>query len=95
MSAATSPNGDLSDAKQTLLRALEQIEEIEGEIGGQVWALAVAYSVTRVHDDGTVEESGGWSSTSEPAWVTAALLRRAADSVEDSPTPFHETDEDD
>lgn len=25
----------------------------------------------------------GWSATSEPAWATAALLRRAADSIDD------------
>lgn len=82
-----------SDARQTLLRALDQIDEIESEMGGNVWALCVVYSVTRVHDDGFVEENGGWSATSEPAWVTGALLRRAAESVEDSPRPYSADDD--
>lgn len=85
----------LSDARQTLLRALDQIDEIETEMGGKVWALCVCYSVTRVHGDGSVEENGGWSATSEPAWVTAALLRRAAECVEASPCPCDEDDEED
>jgi hypothetical protein len=85
-----------SDARQTLLRALDQIDEIEEEMGGKVWALCVCYSVTKIHQDGSVEENGGWSATSEPAFVTAAMLRRAARHVEGSPHPYDpDTDDDD
>lgn len=72
----------LSDAKQTLLRALESIEEVEEDLGGRVWALCVVYSVTKVDDEGRTHENGGWNATSEPAWATAAMLRRAADYIE-------------
>jgi hypothetical protein len=81
----------LSDAKQTLLRALEHIEEIEREMDGTVWALCVVYSITNVNEEtGDVHESSGWNATSEPAWATAAMLRLAADHIEASPADDEE-----
>jgi hypothetical protein len=77
-------SNDLSEAKQTLLRALEAIEEVEEETGGTVWALAVCYSVTKKHDNGDISEDGGWVSTGEPSWVTSAMMRRAADYIDAS-----------
>jgi hypothetical protein len=73
----------LSDAKQTLLRALEEIENCEEEMDASVGYLTVVYSVHgKLDEDGGVHEQGGWVSTNEPSWVTAAMLRRAADALE-------------
>lgn len=82
-----------ADAKGVLLRALAQIETIERDLDGKVWALCVCYSVTKVDDDGNVHENGGWCATEEPAWVTAAMLRRSADAVEESTRPADEAEE--
>jgi hypothetical protein len=74
----------LSDAKQVLLRALESIGEIEDEMGAEVRHVAVVYSVYRKDDDGTINEQGGWNHSDDPDWLIAAMLRKGADSVEDS-----------
>ena len=73
-----------ADARATLLRALEQIEEAERDLGdgGEVRYLCVVYSATKdLGDDGT-HEVGGWVNTSEPLWLHAAMLRRCADSLD-------------
>lgn len=74
---------ELSEAKQVLLRALDEIEKVEEEMDAEVWALCVVYSVVK-QEEGQTHENGGWSATGEPAWATAAMLRRAADDVEES-----------
>lgn len=74
----------LSEAKQTLLRALECIEDIESEMDATVQHVAVVYSVYKEDDDGRIHENGGWSHSKAPAWLIATLLRRGADSVEES-----------
>lgn len=72
------------DARATLLRALEQIEQAENELGdgGEVRHLVVVYSATKTLEDGGCHEVGGWCATTDPTWIQAALLRRAADSIE-------------
>lgn len=75
----------LSDAKQTLLAALDSIGEIEEELDAEVRHVAVVYSVYKREEDGSIHESGGWNHSSDPAWLTAAMLRRGADAIEDAP----------
>lgn len=83
----------LSDAKQTLLAALESIEEIEQEMDAEVRHVAVVYSVYKRDEDGAIHESGGWNHSSDPAWLVAAMLRRGADAVEGSPESDDEDEE--
>lgn len=88
------PRDGLSEAKQTLLRALEAIEETEAELDAEVRHVCVVYSVYRRDEDGRIHESGGWNMSTDPAWLIAAMLRRGADAVEESPDAFHADDED-
>lgn len=57
----------LSDAKQTLLAALDSIGEIEEELDAEVRHVAVVYSVYKREEDGSIHESGGWNHSSDPA----------------------------
>lgn len=75
----------LSEAKQTLLRALESIEEIEAEMDCRVAHVAVIYSIYKEDEEHTIHDKGGWNHSSAPAWLISALLRQAADQIEDSP----------
>jgi hypothetical protein len=76
----------LSPAKQTLLRALDSIEEIEADLGAEVRHVAVVYSVYRFDEaDGMLRENSGWNHSSDPAWIIAALLRRVAKRVDSYP----------
>lgn len=83
----------LSEAKQTLLNALDSINEIEEEMGAEVRHVAVVYSVYKQDEDGIICDNGGWNHSSEPAWLIGAMLRRGADSIEDATEPA-EDDED-
>jgi hypothetical protein len=83
----------LSDAKQTLLRALDSIEEIEAEMDATVQHVAVVYSVYKEDAEGQVHENGGWNHSRAPAWLIGTLLRRGADSIEDATRPASEEDE--
>lgn len=80
----------LSEAKQTLLRALDAIGEIESEMDAEVRHVAVVYSIYKQEDDGSIHENGGWNHSNDPSWLTAALLRRGADSIEESYEPADE-----
>lgn len=82
----------LSDAKSTLLRALEAIEESEAEVGAEVRHVCVVYSVCTRDDDGKIHESGGWNMSSDPAWLIAAMLRRGADAIEEQPNLLDDED---
>lgn len=82
----------LSEAKQTLLRAIESIEEIEDSLEAEVRHVAVVYSVY-TESDGQIHENGGWNHSSDPAWLVGALLRHAADAIENSPRPADDDDE--
>lgn len=84
------------DAKATLLRALEQIERAEADLGegGEVRYLCVVYSATKRLDDDATHEVGGWVNTSDPLWLHAAMLRRAADALDkDARTDDDEPDD--
>lgn len=61
-----------SEAKQTLLRALEEIEECERELETPVEYLCVTYCV-----DTPEKEANG-----VPTWALVAHLRRCADLAE-------------
>lgn len=76
----------ISKAKDTLLRALEQLERAEEDLGGEPERvdLVVVYSIGLDHEgDGAWHEVGGWASTAGPKWLHAAMLRRAADAQDD------------
>lgn len=88
------PRDGLSEAKQTLLRALEAIEETEAELDAEVKHVCVVYSVYTRDDEGKIHESGGWNMSNDPAWLIAAMLRRGADAVEESPNLLEEDAED-
>jgi hypothetical protein len=71
----------IEKAKDTLLRALEQLELAEHDLDGDPERvdLCVVYSIGADLGDGAWHEVGGWSSTAGPKWLHAAMLRRAAD----------------
>jgi hypothetical protein len=72
------------DARTTLLRALEQLDDAESDLGAnsEVVHLCVVYSAGRAMDDGGFHEVGGWVNTTGPLWLHAAMLRRAADALD-------------
>lgn len=76
----------IDKAKDTLLRALDQLEQAEQDLEGEPDRvdLVVVYSIGRDHQgDGAWHEVGGWASTSGPQWLHAAMLRRAADAFDE------------
>jgi hypothetical protein len=82
--------GAPSDARQTLLRALDHLDEIREEYGDpKNTYLIVAYA--HQVDGQTVR---GWACTDDPTFVTCALLREVADAIE-SGTGWDSDDEDD
>lgn len=73
-------------AKDTLLRALDQLEQAEQDLEAEPERvdLVVVYSIGHDHQgDGAYHEVGGWASTSGPQWLHAAMLRRAADAFDE------------
>lgn len=83
-------------AKDTLLRALDQLEKAEQTLEGEPDRvdLVVVYSIGRDPDgDDAWHEVGGWAATAGPKWVHAALLDRCAEAfsesayAEDDPAP--------
>jgi len=69
----------ISRAKDTLLRALDQIEQAEQDLDAEPERvdLIVVYSIGS--DDAEAwNEVSGWASTAGPEWLFAALMRRAA-----------------
>ena len=76
MTGEETPN---SDARATLLRALDHLDEIEEKHGAakRVY-LVVAYA--HQIDGSTVR---GWASTDDPAFATVGLLREVANAIDD------------
>lgn len=76
----------VAKAKDTLLRALDQLEQAESDLDGAVDRvdLVVVYSIGTDLGDGGWHEVGGWSTTAGPKWLHAALMRRAAESFDDA-----------
>lgn len=75
----------IGQAKDTLLRALDQLESAESDLEAppERVDLVVVYSIGREHDGiGSWHEVGGWAGTSGPKWLHAAMLRRAADAFD-------------
>jgi len=73
------------NAKATLLRALEQLDDAETDLGAECDSIhvCVVYSAGRQQDgDGSWHEVGGWVNTSGPLWLHAAMLRRTADALD-------------
>lgn len=68
-------------AKDTLLRALDELERAEQDLDAGVERvdLVVTYSIGADLGEGGWHEIAGWSATAGPKWLHAALLRRAAD----------------
>jgi len=75
----------LSEAKHTLLAALDSIEEIEAEMGAEISYVAVVYEVFDKTEEGNIAHSGGWNHSTAPDWVIATMLRRCADRIEEQP----------
>jgi hypothetical protein len=70
----------INEAKEALLRALDQLDKAEQDLDGPVKRvdLIVTYCIGADLGDGGWHEIAGWASTGGPKWVHAALLRRAA-----------------
>lgn len=88
----------VSRAKDTLLRALEQLENAENDLGSEPTRvdLVVTYSIGYAEMDGAWHEIGGWASTPGPKWTHAAMLRRAANAQDVAACAIDdEPDEDD
>lgn len=87
---------DIAKAKAALLRALDQLEQAEADLGSEPDRvdLVVIYTIGR--DDGDAWDGiSGWSSTAGPKWLHAAMLRRAADALEDADRAVDDEPEDD
>ena len=89
-------NTTTTEAKDTLLRALEQLEQAEQDLNAQPERVdvIVIYSIGRNQDD-EWHEIAGWSATGGPKWVHAALLQRAADAQHQASSPTTSTDDED
>lgn len=74
-----------SQAKDTLLRALDELEKAQAtlEAPPDRVDLVVIYSIGRDLGEGGWHEVGGWATTPGPNWLTAALLERAAKAFKD------------
>ena len=85
----------VAKAKDTLLRALDQLEQAEQDLEAEPDRvdLVVVYSIGSEQDDGAWHEIGGWASTAGPKWLHAALLRRAADANDDAARAVDDEDD--
>jgi hypothetical protein len=85
-------------ARAALLRALDELGKATEELDGPAERadVVVIYSVGRSapDDDGAWQEVGGWSSTSGPKWLHAAMCRRAADAQDDAARAIDDEDDD-
>lgn len=84
-------------ARETLLRALDELDAAETDLGGTADRvdLVVTYSIGRELEDGAWHEVGGWAATSGPKWMHAAMLRRAADAQDDAARALDDDEDDD
>lgn len=87
----------MDDARATLLRALDELENAAGDLDGELDRadVVVIYSFgRRAHDDNAWLEVGGWASTAGPKWLHAAMLRRAADANDAAACAVDDEDQD-
>lgn len=82
--------GAPSDARQTLLRAMDNLDDIEADFGPAKRTYLIVVYAHQV-DGQTVR---GWAATDDPSFVTVALLREVADAIEQG-RGWGEDDEDD
>lgn len=82
----------LSEAKQTLLRALDSIEELEQKTGTEVRHIAVVYAVWTEDENATIHDHSGWNHSIAPAWLIGAMLRESADAIEMAVQPAEDDD---
>lgn len=76
----------IDKAKETLLRALDELEDAERTLEAQPDRvdLIVVYSIGRdPQGDDAWHEVGGWASTAGPKWLHAAMMRRAAEAFDE------------
>lgn len=71
-------HGAPSDARQTLLRALSNLDEIEQE-HGEARRIYLITAYAHQADGSTIR---GWAATDDPSFITVALLREVADAIE-------------
>ena len=81
--------GAPSDARQTLLRALDNLDEIREEYGEPRNTFLVVVYAHQVEGQ-TIR---GWASTDDPTFVSCALLREVADAIESDPDAGEGDDE--
>jgi hypothetical protein len=93
------PVAAIADARSTLLRAVDELEQAEAALDGVLERvdLVVVYSAGRdvPGDPEALHEYAGWSCTSGPKWVHAALLRRAAEAFDAGAVAVDDEDDDD
>lgn len=87
----------ISQAKDTLLRALDQLEQAERDLDGDAERvdLIVTYSIGRDRGPEGWDEVTGWACTPGPKWLHAALLNRAADAQADAAVAVDDEPEED
>lgn len=87
----------IDKARGILLRALDQLEKAEQDLGGEVERvdLVVIYSLGREVDGEPPvwEEIRGYTQTPGPKWVHAKLMERAAEAYDTSDVAVDDEDE--
>ena len=81
---------ETDDARETLVRALDQLDELRDEHGEAVRVYVVVSYAHQIEG----ETHLGWTSTDDPRFVSAGLLREVADAI-DSCRCDRNDDEDD
>lgn len=86
----------IDEARATLLRTLEALEQAEVDLDGapERVDVVVVYALGRPGEE-EWHEVAGWSSTPGPKWAAAALMRRAADAYEAAVIAVDDGDDDD
>lgn len=90
---SSAPVSTLSNLKQVLLAALEEVERHEGDIEGELRAVVVAYSVE--NDEGLFRI--GWANSDSPYYALVGLLGEVAEGIASSAGEWvkEDTDEED
>jgi hypothetical protein len=80
----------MSDARETLVRAMDAIAAAEQRLGdgSEFPYVGVVYYGVRKGDDGQNTEVGGWVHSDQPSWVVSALFERAAAALSEQLTPI-------
>jgi hypothetical protein len=79
----------MSDARETLVRAMDAIDAAEQRLGdgAEIPFVAVVYYGVQRGPDGN-REVGGWSHSDQPSWIIAAMLERAVAAIGENLTPI-------